>query len=76
MNNIQRPVLDRALYMPSHLWATAHLVYALALFGLPAWGSYEVALSPLPLWVQVPVIALLSIVAGYGLNLIDRKSVV
>ncbi len=69
MNNIQRPVLDRSLYEPSHLWATAHVVYALALFGLPAWGSYQVALAPLPRWVQVPAIALLSIVAGYGLNL-------
>ena len=67
MNNIQRPALDRSLYEPSHLWALAHFVYALALFFVPGYVSYQVALAELSLWVQVPAIALLTILAGYGL---------
>lgn len=70
MNNIQRPALDRSLYEPSHLWAAAHFVYALALFFVPGYASYEVAMSELPLWAQIPAIAFLTIVAGYGLNLL------
>lgn len=69
MNNIKRPALDPSLYEPSHLWAAAHVAYALALFALPAWGSYRLAMAELPLWVQIPAIAVLTVLAGYGLNM-------
>jgi len=70
MNNIPRPALDPALYEPSHLWAAAHIAYALALFAVPAMGSHALALAELPLWAQVPAIAVLTVLSGYGLNML------
>ena len=69
MSNVKRPTLDRALYEPSHRWAAAYLTYALLLFVLPAWGSYRIAIADLSLWVQVPAIVVLAVLAAYGLNM-------
>lgn len=69
MASIERPVLSRELYRPSHLWAAAYMTYAITLLALPAWGSYMVAVSSQSLWVKVPVIAVLTVLAGYGLNM-------
>ena len=69
MSSISRPALDRAFYEPSSLWAAAYLTYALALFALPAWGSYQVAATDLSLWLKIPAIALLTILSAYGLNM-------
>lgn len=69
MDTINRPALDRALYDPSPLWAAAYLTYAPALFVVPAWGSYWTASADLPLWAQVPVIAVLTVLSAYGINM-------
>ena len=69
MNNLSRPLLDRSLYRPSHLWAAAYCLYALLLFSVPALGSYRIATAELPLWLQIPAIALLTVLSAYGLNM-------
>jgi len=70
MNTIKRPALGRSWYTPSHVWAASYLLYAVVLFMLPGWGSYQVAMhATLPLAAKVPLIVLLTVLSGYGLNM-------
>lgn len=69
MPPIQRPAMSRDLYRPSHLWAIAYLTYAACLFMLPALACYQVALSSLATPAQIALIAPLTVLAAYGLNM-------
>jgi beta-carotene hydroxylase len=69
MSTPARPMLDRTLYRPSHRWAAAYCLYALSLFTLPALLSYGIAIGDQPLWLKIPCIALLSVLAAYGINM-------
>lgn len=64
-----RPALSRDLYRPSHLWAAAYLLYAVCLYGIPAYSSYRVAIGDLALIYKILLIAPLTLLAAYGLNM-------
>ncbi len=65
-----RPVLDRALYRPSHAWATAYILYAICLYGLPATACYLIAMGDWATWLKVITILPLTFLAGYGINML------
>lgn len=65
-----RPRIDPAFYRPSHPMAVLYFVYALALFTLPGYASYSVAVGAWPLVLKIVVMVPLTILSGYGLNML------
>ncbi|MCY4044106.1 MAG: fatty acid desaturase [Cellvibrionales bacterium] len=64
-----RPSMDKAWYQPSHTFALIYMVYGLSLFGLPAYGSFYVSTFDWALWQKIITMVPLTILAGYGLNM-------
>jgi len=65
-----RPAMDRSFYRPSHLWATFYIVYGCCLFALPAIANYQIAIGDWALWIKISAMVPLTILAGYGLNML------
>lgn len=63
-----RPPIPAAFYAKSRAWAFAYLLYAAAMFGIPAGLSYLVATQVDSIILRVALIAPLTALAGFGLQ--------
>ncbi len=67
-----KPKLAKDLITPSYIWGLSYLIYALSLYlGLGA-ASFIVATSALPFMIKIPVILTLTVLAGFGLNMLAQ----
>lgn len=64
-----RPRIPKELYQPSLPWTLAFLVYAPLLFVVPAYLAYALASSTVPLPLRAAGVIPLTILAGFGIQL-------
>lgn len=70
VQTIQRPLISAEFYRPSLLGTTIFIVYAVALFFVPAFLCRIVATSIDSLLLKIMLIVPLTIIAGYGILLV------
>lgn len=66
---VNRPPLPASWYRPSGAWTLAFLVYAVCLFVVPACTNRWIAAHVEAPWLRVALMIPVTIVAGYGLQL-------
>ena len=67
---IRRPIIPAEWYQPSILGSVGFILYVLALYAVPASLSYLVATSVDPLILKIVLIIPLTIIAGYGTQML------
>jgi beta-carotene hydroxylase len=67
---IRRPTIPAEWYQPSILGTVGFILYVLALYAVPASLSYLVATSVDPLILKIVLIIPLTIIAGYGTQML------
>ncbi|WP_052672557.1 fatty acid desaturase family protein [Aliterella atlantica] len=70
MHVVKRPTIPAEFYRPSLLGTTVLIAYAFCLYIVPAYLSYLIAKSFNFLLLQIVLIIPLTIIAGYGLQLL------
>lgn len=66
---VGRPSIPAEWYKPSTLETIGFIIYCLIWYAVPAWLSYVVATSANPLGIKILLIIPLSIMTGYGIQM-------